>query len=226
MSLIRSVISSLPATSSMSQVAKAFTDAIHDFYIRHNWLDKAELQGCLRVTCSAVVYSKVRQEVWMFGDCQFRYNGKTFTNEKTVDGILSSVRSDILHYALRHGQKLEQLLIEDVGRRFIFDFLKDQCSFQNSPSAGPFTYTVIDGFPMDLASIPIFQVYPEQCNSLILASDGYPEVYDTLSLTEEALHKILQSDPLLINGNHKATKAWMNNSLSFDDRTYLSLLIS
>ena len=60
--------------------------------------------------------------------------------------------------------------------------------------------------------------HPEQ--GVILASDGYPFLGDSLQESEEALKKQLEDDPLCIN-SFKATKGLMRGNKSFDDRCYV-----
>lgn len=70
---------------------------------------------------------------------------------------------------------------------------------------------------------------------IILASDGYPELKSTLEESEQALHKILEEDPLLFRqfkstkgkivkppsfGDHSSKKT---GATSFDDRTYVRI---
>ena len=48
--------------------------------LRTLWPEGAEREAASRPTCSAVVYSACRREVWMIGDCQCRFGGITHTN--------------------------------------------------------------------------------------------------------------------------------------------------
>ena len=59
---------------------------------------------------------------------------------------------------------------------------------------------------------------------MVLASDGYPCLCDTLAESERLLSDLLHSDPLCI-GTHCATKGWMEGSFSFDDRSYISFTV-
>jgi glycerophosphoryl diester phosphodiesterase len=55
---------------------------------------------------------------------------------------------------------------------------------------------------------------------VILASDGYPELFDTLQETEEHLQKIIQEDPLCYK-LQSLTKAVYPGQCSYDDRSYI-----
>jgi hypothetical protein len=63
---------------------------------------------------------------------------------------------------------------------------------------------------------------PPNARSLVLASDGYPEVLPTLRESENLLASIREADPLLIDRQLSARgippgREW------YDDRTYLRL---
>lgn len=181
-------------------------------------------QSHYRPTCSAVIYSRFYNEVWFIGDCQARWNGCTHIFEKRVDKILTDIRCRVIHYYLQHGYTEEDIRKEDKGRAFIFDALREQVHFQNdSDTSNPYRYPVIDGQPIDASLIPSMKL--NNVYELILASDGYPELFDTLAETESRLQHILATDPLCIN-EHPATKCLVEGNRSFDDRTYLRLRIN
>lgn len=192
--------------------------------LRTLWPEGAESEAALRPTCSAVVYSACRREVWMIGDCQCRFGGITHTNNKVIDDTLAQIRADVLHYWLAAGCSVESLRQNDRGRTFIYDALRTQTNFQNITDAGnPFRYTVLDGQTVDETTIPVIPV--GRADKLILASDGYPLLFDSLAETETYLKDCLQTDPLCID-RHPATKGLTAGNVSFDDRTYLLLDIT
>lgn len=177
-----------------------------------------------RPTCSAVIYSKARREVWFIGDCQARWKSKTYHFEKLVDHVLVDIRCRAIHYYLEHGYTVEDIKQHDKGRAFIYDALCDQLHFQNDPDTkNPYAYPVIDGQAICPEQVPCLSV-GEDTHELILASDGYPVLYDTLEETEAYLTHVLETDPLCINEN-PASKCLVAGNQSFDDRTYLKLMI-
>ena len=106
----------------------------------------------------------------------------------------------------------------------IFDALREQTNFQNDPNPyNPYRYPVIDGTPIDDALVPEWEV-PTEVHELVLASDGYPTLTDTLNETEENLQRLLKEDPLCIDEN-AATKCLMAGNNSFDDRCYLRIAL-
>lgn len=174
-----------------------------------------------RLTCSAVVYSAARREVWMVGDCQCRFGGRTYTHTKAVDAVLTRIRCDVIAYLLAHGHTEDELRRRDLGRAAILDALREQTNFQNDTNAfNPYRYPVLDGTPVDPAAVPVLPL--GAARRLVLASDGYPDLLDTLAATEDRLAALLRDDPLCYRLN-PATKGLAEGNLSFDDRTYLSI---
>lgn len=213
MRLVRACITTLPAACTKEEALRLFTQVIaaDDTYTALGY----------RPTCSAVVYSRFQNEVWFIGDCQARWNGTSHWFEKRVDQILIDIRCRAIRYYLQHGYTVEDIKKNDKGRAFIYDALREQVHFQNDPdTSNPYRYPVIDGQPIDASLIPSFKL--EGVGELILASDGYPELHDTLKETEDRLQAVLAIDPLCICEN-PATKCLVEGNRSFDDRTYLRL---
>lgn len=183
---------------------------------------EARENAAYRLTCSAVIVSAKRREAWMIGDCQLRFNSKTYTNQKLTDSILTQARCDMLHYLIEKGHITEDLRQNDLGRAFIFDALRDQTNFQNDCDINnPFRYTVLDGTPIDVASVRTIAL-PSRSTDIILASDGYPKLFDSLARTETYLSELLRIDPLCIKEN-PATKGLVPGQISFDDRCFLKI---
>lgn len=215
MRTILGCIKDLPTNADMSRAAHLFTEALRAV----NTPESTKYPE-LRCTCSAAIFSKARREVWLFGDCQCRFGGHTYTNPKYVDDVLARIRADVLHYLLAHGRNAEELQKEDLGRAFIYTALREQTGFQNDQNVyNPYRYTVLDGTFIDTTSVPVFPV--GDVERVVLSSDGYPVLHDTLAQTETELQRLLQTDPLCIEEN-VATKGVMHGQSSFDDRTYLS----
>lgn len=130
-----------------------------------------------RLTASAILYSRTRNEVWMVGDCQAIIDGKLYENGKPYEEKIARKRVELIEQGLSPAEarkQIEPLLIEAM------------LSGQNQD------YTVIDGFPiyregvkvvalkMKPASSSIETYFQEQTkpvlslNEVVLASDGYP----------------------------------------------------
>ena len=216
MRLTCETIAQLPPDATKEAALLAFTAAVA--------ADSTYAQANYRPTCSAVVYSDFWHEVWFIGDCQCRCQGVTHHHEKLVDRLLTDMRCRAIRYYLNHGYTPSDIRRHDKGRAFIYDALCDQLHFQNDPNlSNPYRYPVIDGQPIHPSDVPVLSV--SGASTLILASDGYPQLFDTLAETEHYLAYVLQADPLCIQQN-PSSKCLAEGNLSFDDRTYLSLSIT
>lgn len=176
-----------------------------------------------RLTASAILYSRTRNEVWMVGDCQAIIDGKLYENGKPYEQEIARKRVELIEQGLSPAEarkQIEPLLIEAM------------LSGQNQ------NYTVIDGFPIyregvkvvalktKPASSSIETYFQEQTkpvssfNEVVLASDGYPFLKPTLAASEAALAEQIANDPQNIR-SFIATKGIVEGNKSFDDRTYI-----
>ena len=79
----------------------------------------------------------------------------------------------------------------------------------------------MDGFTIPDAGI-ITTSIPDRVSTVVLATDGYPVLQDTLEASERILQEILQKDPLVFR-EYKSTKGMLEGYVSFDDRTYVKI---
>ena len=82
---------------------------------------------------------------------------------------------------------------------------------------------MLDGFFSDYQHVQIVNL-PDTPTEVVLASDGYPQLHPTLEETEEALALQLRHDPLMVS-TCRATKPLIAGNLSFDDRSFLRILV-
>ena len=176
-----------------------------------------------RLTASAILYSRTRNEVWMVGDCQAIIAGKLYENGKPYEQEIARKRVELIEQGLSPAEarkQIEPLLIEAM------------LSGQNQ------TYTVIDGFPIYREGVKVVALktkpvsssietyFQEQTkpvsspNEVVLASDGYPFLEPTLAASEVALAEQIANDPQNIH-SFIATKGIVEGNKSFDDRTYI-----
>lgn len=176
-----------------------------------------------RLTASAILYSKARNEVWMVGDCQANIDGKLYENNKPFEDIVARRRVELIRrgFTPQEARKtIEPLLIQAM------------LEGQNK------TYTVIDGFPIYQKGVKVVSLNAPQKNvetdvadslplptkEIVLASDGYPFLKPTLAESEEALAHLLAYDPQCTH-EFIATKGIVVDNKSFDDRTYIRFQI-
>ena len=191
-----------------------------------------------RLTASAILYSRTRDEVWMVGDCQAIIDGKLYENGKPYEEKIARKRVELIEQGLSPAEarkQIEPLLIEAM------------LSGQNQ------TYTVIDGFPIYREGVKVVSVsdsssvqdsvsssdscsvqdpvscsgsasasdtIPSSSSEIVLASDGYPFLKPTLAASEAALAEQIANDPQNIH-SFIATKGIVEGNKSFDDRTYI-----
>ena len=85
-----------------------------------------------RLTASAILYSRTRNEVWMVGDCQAIIAGKPYENGKPYEEKIARKRVELIEQGLSPAEarkQIEPLLIKEMlsGRtrpiRLSMDFL-------------------------------------------------------------------------------------------------------
>ena len=203
-----------------------------------------------RLTASAILYSRTRNEVWMVGDCQAIIDGKLYENGKPYEEKIARKRVELIEQGLSPAEARKQ--IEPL-------LIKAMLSGQNQ------TYTVIDGFPIYREGVKVVSVsdsssvqgsvsssdsssvqdsvsssdscsvqdpvscsgsasasdtIPSSSSEIVLASDGYPFLKPTLAASEAALAEQIANDPQNIH-SFIATKGIVEGNKSFDDRTYI-----
>lgn len=185
-----------------------------------------------RLTASAILYSRTRNEVWMVGDCQAIIGGKLYENGKPYEEKIARKRVELIEQGLSPAEARKQ--IEPL-------LIKAMLSGQNQ------TYTVIDGFPIYREGVKVVSVSDSSsvqdsvpasdsvpCSDsasasgtisvssfeIVLASDGYPFLKPTLAASEAALAEQIANDPQNIR-SFIATKGIVEGNKSFDDRTYI-----
>ena len=185
-----------------------------------------------RLTASAILYSRTRNEVWMVGDCQAIITGKLYENGKPYEEKIARKRVELIAQGLSPAEARKQ--IEPL-------LIKAMLSGQNQ------TYTVIDGFPIYREGVKVVSVSDSSSvqdsvpasdsvpcsdsasasgtisvssSEIVLASDGYPFLEPTLAASEAALAEQIANDPQNIH-SFIATKGIVEGNKSFDDRTYI-----
>ena len=185
-----------------------------------------------RLTASAILYSRTRNEVWMVGDCQAIIDGELYENGKPYEEKIARKRVELIEQGLSPAEARKQ--IEPL-------LIKAMLSGQNQ------TYTVIDGFPIYREGVKVVSVsdsssvqesvpasdsvpcsdsasasdtIPSSSSEIVLASDGYPFLKPTLAASEAALAEQIANDPQNIH-SFIATKGIVEGNKSFDDRTYI-----
>lgn len=104
-----------------------------------------------RLTCSAVVYSRLNREIWMVGDCQCLINGELYDNPKPAEAELAAMRAAEVKRLLATGMTQEELLQNDIARALSFHGCWRPCNSKISPIAllmvSPLTDCMFASFP-------------------------------------------------------------------------------
>ena len=225
MLLISRYIRHMPADISCHQLCRGVTAYIQRRYrypLLPSLTPKSRLQRLIdhpeeRLTASAIIFSRVRREVWMIGDCQCLANGQYYDNPKPYEQQLAELRATRVRELLTQGVTAEQQLESDPAREVVIAPLLETMKQQNV------TFAVIDGFPIAEQFVPVYTLDFRPWE-LVFASDGYPRLCPTLAESEQWLATQKQNDPLNI-GQFKATKAFIRGNNSFDDRTYIRFTV-
>ncbi|EFH88866.1 hypothetical protein [Ktedonobacter racemifer] len=219
--VIRDAFELLPPDATARQAIDQLTMALQQLYEQHKVVDIMQADPVQRAVASFIAVSFFRKEVWFVGDCQCLLNQEHIVNTKEVDRITSLARSLFLEAEMVQGKSLEQLRQEDTGRAFILPLLERQMIFQNNPSAGQYWFPVLDGFHVPDEGIRVLPL-PEDITTIVLASDGYPALKETLASSEQALQELLDEDPLLFR-KYLSTKGVVSGNNSYDDRAYIKI---
>lgn len=179
----------------------------------------------IKMTASAIIYDSFIQKLYFVGDCQALIlkdnQWISETDEKRIDVITSNKRAKKIKNLINNGMTVEELLENDLGRKYIMGDLLYQSNYQNNVKS-PFGYFVFDGSEIHEKRIKIIDV--KDVDELILASDGFLKVFPELDECESYLNKVITEDPLMFK-IHPSTKGLYKGQKSFDDRTFLKLKI-
>ena len=229
----------LKADASVDDFCQGVTAYIYNkVYEKLGMVERLKEHPEERLTASAILYSRTRNEVWMVGDCQAIIDGKLYENGKPYEEKIAQKRVELIEQGLSPAEARKQ--IEPL-------LIKAMLSGQNQ------TYTVIDGFPIYREGVKVVSVsdsssvqdsvsssdscsvqdpvscsgsasasdtIPSSSSEIVLASDGYPFLKPSLAASETALAEQIANDPQNIH-SFIATKGIVEGNKSFDDRTYI-----
>ena len=191
---------------------------IKEEYEKSNMYEYVKEHPEERLQANLIVFNISKNEIWMWGDCQALINKKLYHKEKKIDKILSEARSLLLE--LKNGKTVEDIIKNDTGRKYILPLLKQSIVYNNT--IGEYGCNVLDGF--EIMPKSVIKIKVKENDEIVLASDGYPVLKNSLKESEEKLLEILEKDPLLIN-IYKSTKGLQQGNISYDDRTYIKFVV-
>lgn len=203
---------------STAQAAIAFLNRQLAAAYQEAGLDFADLGAEERLGASIIIYSQARREVWSFGDCRMRLNAENYDHTPKVDTLLAGLRAFVTEVEQAKAPGLP--LAPDFGRRRILPYLQMQPLLANT--AGSFGYPVINGGKIDASQVKVYPV--QKGDHVVLASDGYPKLFDTLAECEDYLARALQKDRACLYVL-RGTKGVAEGNFSYDDRAFLSFCV-
>lgn len=166
---------------------------------------------------SIVYYNRLKGEIVSYGDCAFSINGEVNKPYKKSDAECAEKRAEIIKSALESGATEEEIRRDDIGRKAIInDLIYNAENFANVKCEGGFG--CING--KDIIEEYVTTRKIEKGNTVVMCSDGYPKIFNTLKESEDNLAELLSKDKLCIN-ELKGTKGVNENCVSFDDRSYI-----
>lgn len=169
---------------------------------------------------SVIIYNDFYKEIWSYGDCQCMINQELYTHTKKIDQLNADLRALRLEYEFSRGADMDSLTLTDPGRAYIQENLSMQFAFENK--IGAFGYPVLNGMGIEESMLKRYPV--STGDTIILASDGYPVLCNTLKKSEAELSLIHQKDPLCFR-LYRSTKGFMKDAVSFDDRCYCRFIV-
>ncbi|MDE6905782.1 MAG: hypothetical protein K2P76_12775 [Lachnospiraceae bacterium] len=167
-----------------------------------------------------IVYNDLYKEVWSYGDCQCRINERVYTHSSKVDELNALLRAFYLEYEISQGADRKKLEQNDIGRAGIEKTLRMQFAFENRK--GNFGYPVLNGMGIEESMIKTYSV--AKGDVVVLASDGYPVLRESLSACETELEHIKKNDPMCFR-LYRSTKGIRQGNISFDDRAFCRFII-
>lgn len=175
-----------------------------------------------KISATVIILNLIKKEIIIFGDSKLLIDNCEIDNSKEIDSVISYKRANIIKELLKEGYNEEDLLKYDLSREKIKVDLINQLQYENKQ--GTYGYGVITNDLKDIDNVESFiKVIPlNSAKEVVMASDGYPILLNSLKRSEYELNKIIRNDPLCYK-QFKSTKGVYNGLNSFDDRTYIKI---
>lgn len=183
------------------------------------------------------VIDKQERKVYILGDITLRLNDFVYTTYSKIDELKAMYRSYLINRYIKMGYSLDEIEDLDRNKRLETTILGvDQIGVDNGDKNAinnlvvqdmfigcdsDFGYMVFNGGNHKIE----YEVYDlNENDTVILASDGYPDVKGSWKETENELQKLLKEDRMCYKTNKQVRGCYKGNH-SFDDRTYIKVII-
>ncbi|MEN0066406.1 MAG: hypothetical protein AAGA48_29995 [Myxococcota bacterium] len=218
---VANAVRGLPPDVGKEDALERLTDALREEYNRKGRYTQLSTDASARPSCGVALYSPKKRQVWLLGNCQCLIMYPAGVSEwrsriRKLDRVYADARSILLLSSEEKGARRW-----DEGIRQIS---KLQHRFRNAKEGNRFCFGAIDGFrvhqPNNWERVDV----RDDATAVILATDGYPVLCETLEDSERQLFNILHKDPQMV-GKYPRTKGRQTvaEGSSFDDRAYLKL---
>ena len=179
MQLTARYIRRMPKNITCEQFLTGVTTYIRKHY-KKGMLPRLEENPEDRLTCSAIIFSRVCREVWMIGDCQCLIGQEYYDNPKPYEEELAAMRAEEVKHQLAEGKTMDELLRHDTARDIIIPRMIETMRQQN------ISYSVIDGFHIPREHVRVITL-DFRLWEIILASVGYSLICIILAESESGM---------------------------------------
>lgn len=166
-----------------------------------------------------LLYSHARREIWRVADSSFMIDGNAHYRSFAQEDVWSQLRRAHLYSKMARGATREELLEKDPSWELLTPIISEFKIFANYD--GPYGYGVLNGMDVPECHIEVFDA--KSAREIVMATDGYPEIFGTLAETEKHLADTLEKDPLMTEF-YPQVKGVKKGWLSFDDRAYIRIV--
>lgn len=197
---------------------------IFNYYKEYGILEKISDDVANQPSASVIMYSKYYNQIWLIGDCMALYGDTIIENKLEVDELYTKIRTMTIEYLLATGYTEEQLLENDIAKKFVQNLSKRQPYIRNKIYNSKYDYAVIDGFNKPNKKLIKCIDLPNNIKEIVFVSDGYRKPFYTLRESEEYLKHIKEVDPLCYK-EYAYERGFYNNQVNYDDRAYIKFEI-
>ncbi|GAB5389478.1 MAG: hypothetical protein Alpg2KO_24460 [Alphaproteobacteria bacterium] len=175
--------------------------------------------------CTVALYLPARRQVWRLGDPWVRIGDEVHGKRYRFEEAAIENRRAWINALLKAGHTVDELLADDPARAAYAPMAPLFRTMMNPPAdqIDDWSAGTITNRPAPTALIDVLDV-PAPCDSVILATDGWPFCPATLAEAQHALSDKLTRDPLLIGDDFAAAKGHYPGQTSFDDRCWVRLV--
>ena len=202
------------------QAIDFLNEYILKYYKEQGLFDKLSDDAANQPSASVIIYSKHYNQIWLIGDCMALYGEIILENPLKIDELYSSIRKMTIEYLLDTGYTEEQLLEDDIAKKFVQNLSKRQPYIRNKIFNSEYDFVVIDGFNKPDKNLVKCIDVPNDIKEIVFTSDGYRKPFPTLKESEEYIQYIKKVDPLCYK-KFSYERGFYKNQESYDDRAYI-----